>query len=434
MTPYEYQLKIAKEAYTVLQRYGLVFFAMEERTGKTLASIVLAEMTIRKNVLVVTKKGGLMGEKEKNYKTAKEGWFGTLNAYATLIGKHQWLTNDGTLFTVVNYHGIHTKYKTPASKTAYKLNFKKGIYDLIILDESHNYLSAYPKVGVIWKSIRKLTDGLPVIYLSATPNAQGYQLLFNQLRLSNWSPFKAYKDFYRWFEYYGIPSKVRTAYGLQETYKKCKVSAWEEVKHLFITYTRKELGFEHEPNDVLHYVELDKPTKELYNKATEELILPIPQVEEGILLDSSMKERTSLHMLEGGVAKNGDDYYVLNNDEKIQAILRDFGDSEYNYIMYHYKAEHTKLEKYFKNTRLLQATSNAEGVDLSMYKIGIIYSQDWSTARHSQRRARQANKNRKEPINVHYYLVKDAISDQVYDTVSINKTNFIDSLYERKKL
>jgi len=434
MTPYDYQVKVADEAFDILSKYGMVFLGMEERTGKTLSAIVLAEKTIRNNVLVVTKKAGLMGEKEKSYKTAQEGWYGTMNKYIGKCTKEDnkltWTKGD-TKFTVVNYHGLHTRYKTKAGKTVYRLNYTEK-YDLVILDESHNYLSAYPKVGAIWKTVKKITEAQPIIYMSATPNAQGYQLLFNQLRLSNWSPFRAYKDFYRWFDVYGVPTKVRTAYGLQETYKKCKAEVWNEVKHLFITYTRAELGFEHEPVDVIHTVTLDAGTKALYNEAMDTSILTVGDRE--ILLDSSMKERTSLHQLEGGVAKDGDDYIVLENDEKIQAILADFGDSSDNYIMYHYKAERTKLEKYFKHTRLLQATSNAEGVDLSMYAHGIIYSQDWSTARHSQRRARQANKNRKDPINVHYYLVEDAISAQVYETVSINKTNFIDSLYERKQL
>jgi len=73
-------------------------------------------------------------------------------------------------------------------------------------------------------------------------------------------------------------------------------------------------------------------------------------------------------------------------------------------------------------------------VDLSAYRHLIIYSQDFSTARHSQRRARQANKKRDTAIKVHFYLVKGAISEQVYKTVSINKTNFVDSVFIKERL
>ena len=411
MIPYQHQIEIAKEGYDTLSKYGLVYLAMEERTGKTLTSILLAEQTTRTKVLVLTKKKAL------------DGWHETLDSYAGNTGYNgkdgllHWKLHNSTDITVTNYHQAGT--------------LTKG-YDLIILDESHSYLSAYPKRGTIWKYVKELTKGQPIVYLSATPNAQGYQLLYNQLALSDWSPFKKYANFYRFFESYGIPSKVRTSYGLQETYKKCKPSVWDKCKHLFITYTRGELDFEHEPTDELHYFELDDTTRELYNRCLTDEMLIYKDIE--IPLDSSMKLRTSLHMLEGGVAKDEDNYIVLSNEEKAKAIYEDFGDTKDTVIMYHYKAELGKLQRLFTNARLLQATSYAEGVDLSMYDNLVIYSQDFSTARHSQRRARQANKNRDTAITVHYYLVKDAISEQVYQTVSDNKANFIDSLFNRKEL
>lgn len=139
-------------------------------------------------------------------------------------------------------------------------------------------------------------------------------------------------------------------------------------------------------------------------------------------------------MLEGGVAKIEDEYLVLLNAEKIDYIKTSWSDSKDLVIMYQYKAEKTKLEAEFKHASILQATSFAEGVDLSMYKHLVIYSQDFSTSKHSQRRARQANKQRTEEINVHFLLVKKGISEQVYETVSVNKTNFIDSLFSKEQL
>jgi hypothetical protein len=134
-------------------------------------------------------------------------------------------------------------------------------------------------------------------------------------------------------------------------------------------------------------------------------------------------------MIEGGVAKIGDKYLSLENTEKIQYIKKTWGDSSSMVIMYHYIAEGEKLRAYFKNAAILQATRYAEGVDLSQYKHLIIYSQDFSAARHTQRRARQANKLRKDDITVHYLLVTGGVSEQVYTAVSVNKQNYVDSLY-----
>ena len=437
MKPFPSQIKVANEAYPILSKYGLVYLGMEERTGKTLSSILLAEKTTRTRVLVLTKKSALMGELDKDAETAKEGWYGTFNKYGEqtctrVNGYPHWSLQSGTAFTVLNYHAIHTAVKGKSGKRTYKLNIKPKDYDLIILDEPHAYLAAYPKLGAIWKSTRRLTKEQPIILQGATPYAQGYQLLYNQLRLSDWSPFRAYANFYRFFDAYGISQKIKTDYGLQETYKKCKPLVWAKCKHLFITYTRKELGFEHEPEDIIHYVELSEDTKAIYNDCMTKQLFITDEFES--MLDSSMKLRTTLHMIEGGVAKVDDEYFVLDNDEIIQQILEDFGDSKDLVIFYHYKAQLAKLEKYFKNAVLAQATSKAEGVDYSMYEHMAVYSQDFSTARHSQRRARQANKLRMTPIKVHFYLVKGAISEQVYKTVAVNKVNFVDSLFIREKL
>ena len=102
--------------------------------------------------------------------------------------------------------------------------------------------------------------------------------------------------------------------------------------------------------------------------------------------------------------------------------------------MYNYIAEGQKLRASFNNAKILQATSNAEGIDLSHIDHLIIYSQDFSTARHTQRRARQANMKRDRPIVVHFLLVSGAVSEQVYTTVSLNKQNFIDVLFERSAI
>jgi len=272
------------------------------------------------------------------------------------------------------------------------------------------------------------------MYLSATPYAQGHHLLYNQFALSEWSPFSAYPNPYDWHRAYGIPDIQYLGHISFETYKKTRGDEIDMlVQHLFVRATRKDLEFKHEPKDKLHYVKLSEPTTEAYNQLMKHRLI---EFEDGEVLacDSPMKLRTALHMLEGGVAKIEENYRVLKNQEKIDYILEHWGDNPNLVIMHNYKAEKTKLEAVFKQARILQATSFAEGVDLSQYNDLIIYSQDFSTARHSQRRARQANKNRVGEIVVHFLLVEHAISAQVYNTVSVNKVNFIDALFAREYL
>lgn len=395
MQPYDFQIRLADEAYEILREHLIVYLAFEERVGKTLTSILVAERANVHNILVITKKKAI------------GGWLETLKAF-----KHK------KLYTVVNYH------------QAYKQKLK---YDLIILDESHNYISAYPKTGKIWKEVKKLTTKLPLIYISATPYAQGPQQLFHQLALSTWSPFSDFRTFYIWFDTYGKPYTIPINGINIPQYD--RVDVWkvlEKVKHLFITATRKELNFKQEPTDCVHIIELEPNTKYVYNELIQHSIVELTI---GMLVcDTSPKLRTSLHQIEGGTIKIEDDRFVLSNREKIDFILKKFGDNNNLVIMYNYIAEKKKLEDVFKEATILQATSFAEGIDLHKYENLVIYSQDFSTARHTQRRARQCNKNRDKPINVHYLLVKGAISSQVYKTVSVNKKNFVDSVFNRRTI
>lgn len=396
MIPYDHQISLANEALVIIKQYGLVYLAAEERTGKTLASILLAEMLPGKSVLVITKKKAL------------DGWAETLEAYKET--KKQ--------YTVVNYHQAVKQHSN---------------YDLVILDEAHNYISSFPKHGKLWKEVKVLCKQKPIIYMSATPHAQGPQQLYGQLSISSFSPWKKHKNFYEWFRLYGKPYDLKIGGVPIRQYDKCDVELiLGTCEHLFVTKTRKELGFEHEPEDKLHWIPLYTNTKEVYNELLEHNIV---ELSIGTLVcDTKSKLRFSLHQLEGGTMKIDDNRFVLANDEKIQYVKQTFGDSKDLVIMYNYIAEKEKLEKHFRHALILQATSFAEGVDLHKYKDLVIYSQDFSTARHTQRRARQANKKRDTPIVVHYLLVKKGLSHQVYKTVSVNKKNFVDSVFEKETL
>lgn len=396
MIPWKHQIETAEEAISILRQNMIVYLAMEERTGKTLSAILVCEELRISKVLVVTKKKAL------------PGWFDTLKAF-----------QHTKVFDVVNYHQAKKRI---------------GIaYDLIILDESHNYISAYPKPGLIWKQIKALTAGVPLIYISATPYAQGPQQLYHQFALSSWSPWLRFKNFYKWFAEYGRPFTLEINGIERPQYTKTHMDKiLQDVNHLFITKTRQDLGFRHEPEDHIHWIELDHQTKKVYNELLEHELVELPI---GTLVcDTKVKLRTTLHQIEGGTVKIEDERYILVNDEKVRYILAKWGDTEDLVIMYNFIKEADKLAQYFNKATILQATSNAEGVDLHKFKTLVVYSQDYSTARHTQRRARQANLGRKEPIHVHFLLVKKAISAQVYRTVSINKKNYVDSVFDKEKL
>jgi hypothetical protein len=417
MKPRDNQIRLAMEGYNKLSRYGIVYLAAEERTGKTITALLIAEKCKNLNkVLILTKKNALSQVEEG----VKKGWLPT-------IEKCEWLEKQ---YYATNYH--------QASKITEE-------YDLIILDESHNYISSSPKPSSIWKSVKKLTINKPIIYISATPHAQGYQQLYHQFSLSCWSPWRKYKNFYAWFRDFGILKTIFVASMPRKVYTKTQEQKVRDtVAHLFITKTRKELGFEQEPKDKLHYIKLNEDTKDMYNEIIKNRVflgknatemtshIRIPEYE--LVCDTPTKLRTSLHMIEGGVLKTENQYLTLKNQEKIDYIQSVWGDTEDLVIFYQYIAEEIKLKNHFKRAKILQGTSNAEGVDLSHIKHAVVYSQDFSTAKYTQRRARQAEKNRQDEIIVHFLVVENAISEQCYKTTARNKCNFVDSVFSKVEI
>lgn len=397
MKPYPHQVEISSQAYEILKENMIVYLAMLERTGKTLTSILTCERCLNvKSVLVLTKKKAL------------DGWLNTIENYKPKIE-----------FIVTNYH--------QASK------IKPNSYDLVILDEAHSYISGFPKPSTMWKNVASLTKDKPIIYLSATPSAQGSCMLYHQFKLSSWSPFHEYTTFYKWFAVFGIPNTKYLGSIQVKDYTQCKEGlVWDWVKHLFISYTREELGFKFEPTDKLHFVELNPMTLYQYKLLENDGYAVINDVE--IVAGTPSSLLTKLHQLEGGTLKQDDTSLILDNTEKIDYILSLYGDSPDVVIFYHYVSEYTKLSRYFKNARLLQASAYAEGVDLSMYDKIIVYSMNFSTAQYTQRRARQANLMRDKPIVVDYLLTKGLISHQVYQCVAENKTNFVDKYYRKSGL
>lgn len=395
MKPYQHQVDISSQALDILRKHMIVYLAMQERTGKTLTSILICEQTKCNNILVITKKKALVG------------WIDTLSKY-----KHN------KTYECINYESLH------------KCTFKP---DLVIIDEAHSNLGAYPKVGKTWKEVFKFTKGKPIIYLSATPSAQTYAQLYHQFKLSSWSPWIKYPSFYNWHKDYGIENIIYLGGRQIKQYNEVKSEkVMKEVEHLFISYTRTELGFEHEPNDILHYIDLSSEIREYYNSLLKDRVATVTGTE--VIADTVMALRTKLHQIEGATLKQEDKNIFLSKIDKIDYILKTWGDSDNLVIFYQYQNELSLLKQTFKSATILQGTSFAEGVDLSMYETCVVYSMDFSTAKYTQRRARQCNMKRDTPIDFHFLLVKGAISEQVYQTVAVNRANFVDSYFNKQEI
>ena len=387
-----HQVEFSVKCWELLKTLGYVYLAGKPRSGKTYTSILVAEKSDKiNNILVLTKKAAIAG------------WNKFIVGNSAL--KHK--------YTVVNYEQAH------------KLNPKD--YDLVVIDESHN-LGTIGKPSQRILTIKKLCWNMPHIHLSGTAIVESPCGIYHQMTISKYSPFK-HRNFYDFHREFGEPYYIKAAGRDINQYDKAKPSLLPKINEFTVYMTQEDAGIPKELQavDKIHYVELLPETKKLYNELTEHKIVTLKNGEK-LVCDSVMKERTSLHMIESGVAKVDDAYIDLGNREKIDYIKKTFGDSKDMGIMCHFVEERLIADREFKYANIYSSTSHAEGVDLSHLKYFIIMSSAYSGSKFIQRRDRIINTNGSNTLDVHHILVKGAISEQVYKKVS-KKEDFNNSTY-----
>ncbi len=279
---------------------------------------------------------------------------------------------------------------------------------------------------------------MPHIHLSGTAIVESPNSIYHQMTISKYKPFLQ-KNFYDFFKVYGKPYYIKAAGREIQQYDKVitedDMSTYPKKKLLmpvincFTVYmTQEDAGISKDvqATDKLHYVELNADTKNLYNTLQKDNIAKIGDLD--LVCDTTMKLRTSLHMLESGVAKIDNEYIELGNTEKIDYIKKEFGDESDIGIMCHFVGERNLLFKHFKSAQIYSSSAHAEGVDLSHLKHFIILSSDYSGSKFIQRRDRIVNINGSNTTTVNHILVKKAISEQVYKKVS-KKEDFNNSTY-----
>ena len=423
MKPFKHQIEKAEECWDILRKKGYVYLAGKPRSGKTLTSILVAEKSTKiSRVLVLTKKAAI------------PGWQKFLTDVELGLRKN---------YTVTNYEQVG---KWDATKRRANLKLKPEDYQLVIIDESHN-LGTVGKPSGRYKAIKALCNNLPHIHLSGTAIVESPNSIYHQMSISKFNPFR-FKNFYDFFRKYGEPYYIKAAGRDIAQYDRFKIELLDDINAFTIYMTQEDAGISKDvqATDKIHYVELNSKTKQLYNilqKDNISRVAPemfkagmeyVPDIcKRDLVCDTTMKLRTSLYMLEGGIAKVDEDYIELGNTEKIDYIKSTFGDTEDVGIMCHFIGERKLLAKHFKNASIYSSTSHAEGVDLSHLKHFVILSSGYSGSKFIQRRDRVVNINGSNSTIVNHILIKKAISEQVYKKVS-KKEDFNNSTYERETI
>ena len=392
----DYQLDIIDQGVDILGEFGLLYLAMEVRTGKTLTSMGIAEGMNVKSVLFLTKKKAI-GSIKSDYDLLKPSFD----------------------IEVINYESLHKV---------------EGVYDLIVLDEAH-CMGGYPKPSKRSKQVKQLVsknDPL-IILMSGTPTPESYSQMYHQVYVSPRNPFSKYKNFYRFCDSY-VDVFTKTINGLLiNDYSKGRKDVLIKMKPYTIRYTQKEAGFKVKTTEKVLYVEMEKTTYSLAKSLSKNLV--VEGKDEVILADTPVKLMMKLHQIYSGTVKFESGKAQVLDHSKARFIRSKFANVKIG-IFYKFKAElkalksaygddlTTDLEEFNETDKsiALQIISGREGISLRKARYLVYYNIDFSATSYWQSKDRMTTKERLKN-DVYWIFAKRGIEDGIYKTV-LNKKDY----------
>lgn len=391
----DYQKNIAEQGLAILKQYGLLYLSMEVRTGKTRTSFAIANDYGALRVLFLTKKKAVASIKKD---------FDALNPAFNLY--------------VTNYENI--------------ARVDPDDFDLVILDEAHT-LGQFPIAAGKVKTVKKICDKKPIIYLSGTPTPESFSQLYHQFYVSCNSPFAAYKNFYAWAKDF-VNVKKKYFYNREvNDYKdadKAKIDQY--TKHLFLSVTQEAAGFKQMVEEEVLKVKMKDSTYVLAKKLLSKRVYIGANGEE-VVCDTEVKLQQKLHQIYSGTVKidNKKDEAVVFDDTKARFIAETFKGKKIA-IFYCFKAELTVLRWAFKNqitdspeefnrrsdlTFVCQIQSGSMGTNLSTADALIMYNIHFSSLQYQQARARLLTKDRTAAAPLYWIFSEGGIEEKIYEKV-----------------
>ena len=405
----DYQTEIIAEASEILIKHGLVYLAMEVRTGKTLTSLGICDTIGAQSVLFITKK-----------KPMKD------------IESDLLLFNPQFRINIINYESLHKVDQLPLFEGDKNLKI-----DTIICDEAHS-MGAFPKPSKRAKQVRELVrkHGCGLILMSGTPTPESFSQMYHQVWSHRANPFAHYKNFYAWAKDYVNVKQIMIAGNRINDYSNgLETKILESVDPYMISFTQKQAGFTSTIKENVLYVNMDIKTHKMCKILRQDKV--VNGSEEVILADTGAKLMSKLHQLYSGTVIFESGKSQVLDWSKAEFIAKEFYDRKVA-IFYKFKAELQALQDVYPSSRLtidleefranpkmsiaLQIVSGREGISLKEAEHIVYYNIDFSATSYWQSRDRMTTQMR--PKNEVFWIFSDGgIEGDIYKTVN-NKKNY----------
>jgi hypothetical protein len=404
----DYQIELSDKATKILNKYGLVYLAMEVRTGKTLTAFATAHKFGAKKILFVTKK----------------------KAKADVMAQVLDANFNFDKIDVDNFEQLH--------------NIGTD-YDLVIIDEAHS-LGAFPTPSLRAKELKRICNAKPIIYLSGTPSPESFSQLFHQMWVSTYGPFKDYKNFYGWARDY-VEIRKKYLYGKQiNDYSFAKKELIEEkTRHLFLAYTQEEAGFKELVKENVLYVKMEDNTYKFAERIRIDKVI-INKEGKTVLGDTAVKLMNKLHQIYSGtVIVDAPDRYGKVIDYTKAEFIKQYFQGKKIAIFYKFAAEQMAIKwvmgkcyedpTEFNNADdgcfISQIVSGREGVNLSTADALVFYNIDFSATSYWQSRARIQTKDRTKEAQIYWIFSEGGIEDKIYKAV-MDKRDFTTEYFKKE--
>lgn len=391
----DYQIEIADRGSDILSEYRILYLSMQTRTGKTLTALQICKNLLFKHVLFVTKKKAIPSI-EKDFED---------------IGKP-------FNILITNYESLHKVEQA---------------FDCVIIDEAHS-IGAFPKPSLRTKQLKMICRGLPIIYLSGTPTPEGYSQIFHQFWISSFSPFFNYVNFYKWAHQF-VDVKKKYLYNREINDYSCanEEQVKSKIKHLFITYSQEEAGFEKTIEEEVLYCVMDSKISVLREVLKRDLVY---ESKDGwqLVADTAVRLQQLDHQISSGTVIDYEDNKHILDTSKADFIKNYFNGKKI-VIFYKFRAEFDLLKQVFDNwtdipevfqvkhdsTFLGQFQSAREGIRLDTADALIFYNIDFSALSYFQSKDRIVSFERKKDAKLYWIFSVGGIEKNIYKAVTSKK-------------
>jgi len=402
----DYQKEISLKGIEILRKYGLVYYSMEVRTGKTATALETAYLYGAKVVLFLTKKRAITSI-ENDYKD-----FGYEDKFNLIVA------NDESLHLITS------------------------IPDLVIHDEHHRF-GAFPKPNKTAKLFKDKFGKLPMIFLSGTPHPESYSQIFHQfwVKVGFW---KRHINFYKWANDYVVKKKKHLGYAEVNDYTEVNADGMNFIRKMqeliFVSYTQVQSGFNTSVNKKVLYCDMKPETELLQKQLIKNLYLKMN--DQDIIADTAVKLQNKIHQLSSGSIITDEKNTIVVDYSKAE-FIRDYFKGKKLAIFYFFKEEYNILDTIFLddltndletfNTTdkhiALQQISGAEGISLAKADVLIFYNFGFSNVKFTQAIDRLTTMERKEN-DVYFIFGKGGIEEKIYNRLELKK-DYITSAFKK---